>query len=336
LGEILPHAQLHAYLLTERMRRESTGSQRAYAREAMPAGTWSGQVWPTPSHTYIEYLGTQRDTVTNRHYRIKLDNAVGNYLMSLDSLTLLRDSLFKAAFPGFAIEFGEPVGGYIGLLYLQQHTAMTLYYTVGDTAQFQTRWRPSILGVPVGVSYLGYTFDRSTARYPTLLTMNEPSDEVHFLQGLAGQDLELYFPFMPQNRRVIVNHAVLELTLCSLDDEDIEAWGPVRQLEMYTFDKEGKQVLIDDVRFTLGPSGNDIISLQTHFGGIPLKNALTNSITYRCNLSAQMQKIWDGDALPLIYVRVRSRAINPERVIFCGNGSADPPKLTITYTQLGN
>lgn len=335
VGEIVTHANLHAYLLTENMKREATGSQRTYARESTPAGTWSGSIRPTPQHTFIEYSGSARDTVTSKQYRIRLDNTLAEYLMSLDSLTLLRDSLFKQAFPGFAVEFGEPIGGYIGLLYVQPQTSMTLYYTRDDTLHFQARWRPTILGVQTGISYLGYSFDRGTARYPTLLNMNESSDEVHFLQGLAGHDLEIYFPHMPLDRKVIVNHAVLELTLCELDDEDVEAFGPVRQLELYTYDKDGKQVLIDDVVFTLGPTGNDVFSLQAHFGGTPLKNAVTNKVTYRCNLSAQIQKIWDGEAIPLIYARVRSRAINPERIIFCGNSTEDPPKLTITYTPLG-
>ena len=57
-------------------------------------------------------------------------------------------------------------------------------------------------------------------------------------------------------------------------------------------------------------------------------------IRYRCNISAHLQRMLGGDASNTIYLRPRSRENTPQRITVCGNGSQDPPKLTVTYTKL--
>ncbi len=229
------------------------------------------------------------------------------------------------------MEFANPMQAYVGLLFNNTSTHLTLYYTVQDTIKKQARWIPVSFPSTPRTSHLYQFVDRQTATYPNLLLNNTSADSVHFLQGLAGMDIELYFPHLPQQELVLVNHAMLEFTVCPIDGESPDALGPPDQIEIYTYASDGTLVLIDDVGFA---SSSGLFGLQTYFGGVPLKNSSTGTITYRCNVSAQVQKMMEGSATPLMYVRLYNRQNTPKRTTLCGATGSHPPKLTITYTRL--
>lgn len=334
IGDISPMVDLDVFRLTEVMPRDTLYSSRFFAVENNPVGTLSGPIWPVQSQTYVFYGNTTNDTLTSRHLRIRLEESLAMDIMAMDSTTLVDDTLFINQVPGFALQFRNPVNAFIKTFYNNPNTNLTLYFRDADGMPKQARWTPFDPPSTLYVSHLAHRFDRNTAQYPTKLTMNEASDGFHFLQGLSGNDMEIFFPTLPRPEKILVNHAFLELSLFPLDNEDPELYGPIPQIELYTFNTQGQKVLIDDVIFALGSSGNDATSLQNLFGGFSRKNAQTGVITYRFNLSAQIQKIWDGDTQPLIFARVRRPAFNPERMIIAGFNSSTPPKLSITYTRL--
>lgn len=334
IGDISPMVDLDVFRLTEVMPRDTLYSSRSFAFDNTPVGTLSGSIWPVQEQTYVFYGNTTNDTLTSRQLRIRLAESLAMEIMAMDSTTLVDDTLFIDQVPGFALQFRNPVNAFIKTFYNHPNTSLTLYFRDADDMPKQARWMPFDPPSTLYVSHLAQSFDRSTAQYADQLLMNESSDGFHFLQGLSGNEMEIYFPSLPRPEKILVNYASLELSVLPLDNEDPETYGPIPQIELYTYNDQGEKVLIDDVIFALGSSGIDASSLQNLFGGFPRKNAQTGLITYKFNLSAQIQKIWDGSSQPLIFARVRRPAFNPERMIIAGFNSSTPPKLSITYNRL--
>jgi len=326
---------LSVYRLTERMSGDVLWSDRAFPYDPTPTGAYTGPIWPVPSFTSLEYRTSGGpDTLTRQQFRFHLEESLGQEIMALDSTRLVVDSLFLQELRGFAVAFSTPSQAWIGMLFNNANTHLTLYYTVSDTIRRQARWLPVSQPIPPGVpriAHLQQTVDRQTAQYPELLTMNVSTDPVHFLQGMAGMEVEVSFPHLATQELILVNHAVLEVAVCPLDGEDPKTFGPMDQLEIYAFGQDGRPVLIDDAIFAL-KSGN--FGLQNFFGGVPLFDEQTGQYRYRFNLSAQVQRILEGKAPPQIYIRARNAANTPRRVVICGASGAHPPKLTITYTRL--
>jgi hypothetical protein len=274
----------------------------------------------------VDYIGAI-DTQTLAQVRIPLDMALGMELMALDSATLVSDSSFLSVLNGFGVRFRDPINAYAGLYIQSSNTALNLYYTVQDTVHRQVKWVPV---TKASKSHFLYEIDRSAVTHPVLLTNSTPADSVHVIQGIEGFDLEVHFPYLALQEPVVVNLATLELTVCYLDGATSNPFGPPTQLEIYTYEDD-RLILIDDVVYALG-SGT--FGLENYFGGVPL--TLDNQhTTYRFNLSAQVQKIINGEASPTLFVRVRQGVSNPTQAVICGaSASSGAPKLTITYSRL--
>lgn len=328
-------ATYSVHRLLEPMPRDTLSSRRSFAFDPQPSGQYTGPIWPIPTQRIREYISSSTgDTITRRQFRFHLDPQIGQELMALDSTRLVDDSLFIQTLRGFALTIDQPTQAYIGLLFNNLATSLTLYYTVQDSIRRQARWTPVTLPSPPGlprISHIHQEVDRQTATYPTLLTANSPQDTLHFVQGMSGMEMEISFPYLATQELILVNRAMLELTICPLDGEDPEVFGPLDQLEIYTYDGSGKLTLIDDVTFALK---NGTFGLQNYFGGTPVKSSAPGGYTYTCNLSAQVQKILEGRASSSLFVRARGAAQTPKRAIFYGNGSQYPPRLTITYTRI--
>lgn len=326
---------LSVYRLDERLPETVLYSNRTFPFDPQPVASYTGPIWPVPTYTSVEYGSTgAADTLTRPQYRFRIDDALAQEIMALDSTRLVVDSLFLRELRGFALAFSTPGQAWIGMLFNNGNTHLTLYYTDAGGIRRQARWLPVSQPIPPGVprvAHLHQSTDRQTARYPALLTMNQSSDTVHFLQGMAGMEVEVLFPHLPSQELILVNHAVLEVGICALDGEDPSDYGLPEQLEIYTFGQDGQRVLIDDVIFA-AKSGT--FGLQNFFGGVPVVADPSGRMVYRFNLSAQVQRILEARTPPQIYIRVRNAANSPRRVVLCGAGSAHPPRLTITYTRL--
>lgn len=326
---------LSVYRLQERLPETVLFSNRTFPFDPQPIGAYTGPIWPIPAFTSLEYGATDTpDTLTRPQFRFRLDDALGQEIMALDSTRLVVDSFFLQALRGFALSFSTPSQAWISMLFNNSNTHLTLYYTVSDTIRRQARWLPVAQPIPPGVprvAHLHQTTDRQTAKYADLLTMNQSGDTVHFLQGMAGMEVEVLFPHLPFQELILVNHAELEVSVCPLDGEDPGDFGPPDQLEIYTFGQDGQRVLIDDVIFA-AKSGS--FGLENFFGGVPVEAGPDGRLVYRFNLSAQIQRILEAKTPPQIYIRVRNAANSPRRVVLCGAGSTYPPRLTMTYTRL--
>lgn len=322
---------LRVYRLQDTMSRVDLYSNRELPLQAGLLGSHEGGSWPIPQYRSIEYGSTTIDTITRSGFRIHLDPMLGQEIMAMDSATLVSDSLFKDRLKGFAVRYDQPNDGFIGLRYADSYTRLTLYYRVQDTVRRQAIWTPFSPPQALNASHIHFDIDRSKAKFKKLLTENTTQDTVHFIQGMAGSDLEIDFPYLLLQDRVLVNHALLEVTVCPLEGEAAGVLGPPDQLDMYYRDAQGNPVVIDDVSFAL-TSGS--FGLANYFGGVPKTDTATGLTTYTFNLSAIVQKIMDGKFAPPIYARVYNRQNSPKRTVVCGATGSHPPKLTITYSRL--
>ena len=326
LGQPENMVTLDVFRLEENIPDEDLITLRSFDLSGSPVGSYTGPIWPVPIRESLDYIGTV-DTQRLPQIRIPLDLSIADEIMAMDSMTLVRDSLWLSIIKGFGVRFRDPINAYAGLFVQGATTGLNLYYTVGDTLHRQVNWTP--IG-SVSRSHYSYDIDRSGVTYPDLLTNNTSTDSIHVIQGSQGFDLEVNFPYLPQHESVLVNLATLELTLCSLDGSVGNLFGPPAQLEIYTYEDD-RLILVDDVIFSLA---SGVFGLENYFGGVPLVDG-NQATTYRFNLSAQVQKILLGEASPTLYVRVRQRETNVHQALICGSSSsAGAPKLTITYTRL--
>lgn len=326
LGAPIASTILDVFRLTEKLPKEELTTDRTFSLSSTPLGTYMGSIWPAPVSKSVDYIGTI-DTQTVAQVRIRLDDALGLELMALDSASLVSDSIFVDVLNGFGVRFRNQINGYVGFFIQSDNTALNLYYSVQDTIHRQAKWVPS---ATLSKKHYHYDIDRTSIVHKDLINNNSPADSVHVIQGIKGFDLAVNFPYLPQQEPILVNLAILELTVCYLDGASSNPFGPPAQLEIYTYEDD-RLILIDDVVFALG---SGVFGLENYFGGIPLK-ATNAETTYRFNLSAQVQKIILGEASPTVYVRVRQRESNAHQTFICGASAGDrAPKLTITYSRL--
>lgn len=325
LGSPIASTMLDVFRMTEKITKEDLTTDKTFALASTPLGTYDGPIWPAPISKSVDYIGTI-DTQILTQVRIPLDKALGLELMALDSTTLVSDSLFVDKLNGFGVRFRNTINGYVGFFIQSENTALNLYYSV-DTIHKQAKWVPS---ATASKKHYHYDIDRSNLTHKDLVINNTPADSVHAIQGANGFDLEVNFPYLAQQEPILVNLAILELTVGYLDGATSNPFGPPTQLDIYTYE-DGRLILIDDVVYALG---SGVFGLENYFGGIPLK-ASSSKTTYRLNLSAQVQKMILGEASPTIYVRVRQRETNLHQTFICGASTGDrAPKLTITYSRL--
>ncbi len=325
LGIPISSTVLDVFRLTEKIPKEELTTENTFALSSMPIGTYMGPIWPVPMSKSVDYIGTI-DTQSLAQVRIPLDLALGQELMALDSTTLVSDSLFVDVLNGFGIKFRNTINGYVGFYIQSGNTSLNLYYSIG-TIHKQAKWIPV---EAVSKKHYHYNIDRSVLMHKDLVVNNTPADSVHAIQGGKGFDLEVNFPHLAQQEPILVNLAMLELTVCNLDGATSNPFGPPAQLDIYTYEDD-RLILVDDVVYSLG---SGVFGLENYFGGIPLKKS-NSQTTYRFNLSAQVQKMILGEASPTIYVRVRQRESNLHQTFICGASTGDrAPKLTITYSRL--
>jgi len=256
------------------------------------------------------------------HLRIPLDPMLGQRFLDQDTMTYVNDSTFLEFFQGLYI---KPTGTSAGLLDLnlnQSWAGMHIFYQEGgDTLKYIME-----IGT-IGRRLSQYTHEYTGSVVDPFLESSSINDSLLFLQGLQGLLVEFKIPELANLGNKVINQAILELTVASFDDYDLEAFPPVDQIVAMKRNDEGNLVFIDDVSVASN-------SLEAYFGGQPIEQS-DGSFTYRFNISIHTQYVMDGSEPETIYLAIFPRTGNPNRVILKGSGATNNPAiLKISFTDI--
>lgn len=297
-----------------------SNARYAYA----PTALGRGAALPSKDSVAVfDYAQSVLDTIAFPHLRIPIDRSIGQELLNLDTSYYTTDSLFQTFFRGIYIKPTTQSGSMAGINLGSTKAGMIVYYRT-DTLnkQFQYQFSPYVANVPV--------FKHTITGKPVEKQLGAPStsNPYFFAQGLGGVNGKIRVPNIRSLKNVIVNHAILELRVASLDGDDLSAFPPASTLVVYYRDADGVLQVVPDVSLA-------DTELSSKFGGTYQAGADPEPGLYRMNLSAHVQDMVEGKVSNELLISLLPKAENSSRVILYGAGSpAYKAKLKIAFTEL--
>ena len=273
------------------------------------------------------------DTVSKAPYiRIPLENAFGQELLNLDSVTLASDTLFWKKVRGlrFSAESQGNPGAMMAFdLNNSSFSRIRLYYkrdTVAGTFDF------TFLG---GNKFTHYSHDYTGSTVEPYL--NQKADDRLFVQGMGGLRLKVEIPYANLLDDIAINKAELELTVETLPGDN-PLLRNAAQLVFTESVGDTTVTLTSDVIYSLGPTLNSGFGA---FGGFP--GAETDQGVsvqrYRLTLTQRFQDMVDNASGDIkgqtVYLNVYPQSRSAMRAIFYGPKSpVFPAKLALKYTKV--
>lgn len=266
--------------------------------------------------------------------RIRLDDALGQELLSPSDSTIYNtNNDFKEFLKGVLLRpvVGSSMNNSI-LRFLPRHpdTRLCLYYTetvLDDNGVPSQEPRLFEFTMENDVErVLNYEHDYSG----TEVLANNPQDSLVYLQGMAGVNVKVEFPYLQATLgQSIINQAILELYPLP---PSTDAYPLPNQLVATSRDEEDNLLLIEDFAVAIQPNGAIAFSIP----GGTLDTDEQGRDVYRLNISGELQNVLDGELTePSLYLDVFSAGSNIERVVF-GNQRNNQfrARLLLTYTRV--
>lgn len=283
-------------------------------------------------HAYPEILGsksfvpkfrfTNTDTTTQT-IRVRLNTALGNRLLKMDSLNMVSNSVFLKSFKGLLIETAPlsrkgaimKIDGNSSVLVLHYHTA------AHDTLGFAYRVSENSAKVS------GYIHDYSNTAFFANLNKQTGTDSLVYLQPTGGTKVLVNIPSLAKwkdSTNYIINKATLSFRIDPvLSDFTRYEIPPQIYLKYIGISKD--DALHEKEIF---PSDADLSA--TYYGGF--YNSRTQS--YDFNITQHFQQVIkglkNGDKL---YLVAADRNTSPSRVVLKSGFSSKPILLNVIYTR---
>jgi len=267
------------------------------------------------------------------YVRVRLDDALGQELLGMDSATLVNDSAFYNKIRGLKIvtSANTSPGAMLAFnLNDEVYSRVRLFYTQDDTL-------PKIYdyffsGVNKFTHFANDYMGRDAVK-----NINKINEDFLYVQGMNGLRLKVEIPYADQLDRIAVNEADLVLTVATRPN-DFPALKAANQL-IFTIRSDTNFIFTPDVTYSLGPTLSGGFSA---FGGFPaqVSDNGTTIQQYRLALSDYLQQIVDdtsGDPeKKTLYINVYPQNRSAMRAIFYGPdpGNPYPAKLELKYTHL--
>lgn len=266
--------------------------------------------------------------------RIRLDDALGQELLEpSDSSIYNTNNDFKAFLKGVLL---RPVDGSVLnnsiLRFVPRHpdSRLCLYYTetvIDDNGNSSQEPRVFEFTMDNDVERVTH-YEHDYTGTPVL--DNNPQDSFVYLQGMAGANVKVSFPYLQETLgNSIINKAVLQLYAV---EPSSAAYPLPEQLVSTSRNAEDKLMLIEDFSVAVQPNGQIALSIP----GGTLETDEQGQNVYNFNISGELQDLLDGELPePNIYLDVFSAGSNIERLIL-GNQrhTTFKARLLLTYTRI--
>ena len=264
-----------------------------------------------------------RDTMrVPNQLRFKMTNALGERLLSLDSIQYTTVDTFLAAVAGLVLVPNNANNAMLPLnITLNASNKISLFYK--DNADVPRQYN-YLLG---GAAFSQHLHDHSTGTIGSAIGDPAISRERLYLQGSGGPSISLKFPHIEQFKDVLINEAILEMTT-ELLPEDNRNLYPLPE-QVYTAHLQDSLIVItNDVVTAVSRFGD-----PTLFGGSPIDDS--GRVVYRMNISEHFQRMIKGEAKNELFIQLAQNSTGPHRVVFKGVDDAEfPIRLKLTYTEI--
>ena len=294
---------------------------------------------PTPLTSYdftpsldslsiINYDGGVIDTIAFEHLRVPIEptDYIKDIFFNQDTLTYDNDSTFLSKFRGIQLRPTKETEGLLSFALRLNGSGIFVYYSKdNDTIPSQYRFELN----DETTRLVTYEKDYSGSVVETLLENPDlVEDSVVVVQSLAGVNIEIDIPHITDLEGIVVNKAELELTIASLEGDNLSTYEPIEQLLISNRNEDNGLNVIDDVLF----AGENLSAL---FGGVVIENSNDQPDTYQMNLSAHIQNMIDGKVGTTFTISPFQPTRNANRTIFYGpRHPTNNIKLRISYTKL--
>lgn len=306
-----------------------------YSTETLPADELLGEATFVPKP--YEAVPLPFDTTLKGAYvRIPLNNAFGQELLDLDSLTLTSDTMFWGKLRG--LRFTSSAMGSPGTMMAfdlnnTTYSRIRLYFKYdSDTISTSRLFEFSFAG---GNKFMHFSHDYSGKRVAPYI--GHPADDLLFVQGMSGLRLKIEIPYAHLLDDIAVNKAELSLTAAALPEDDPK----LRLADQVVFTEiigDTATTLTSDVLYSLGSTLTGGFSF---FGGFPEKtiDGASTVDRYLLTLTRRFQAMVDNASGDIkkqtLYVNVYPQSRSATRAVFYGPKSTTfPAKLTLKYTRV--
>jgi predicted small secreted protein len=276
----------------------------------------------------VDYTFSTADTITlPAHLRIHLPEEFGNELLNLDSSIYASTSAFLNHFNGIVVKGLKRTKGILNFDLKSDISNMTLYFHT-DTIyqQYKFAFHSN------AVKFSNFKHDYTGSIVDDFFNNKTKGDSLVFIQAMSGPNIQIEFPDPEKLGDIIVNKAELIFTYAELEEDNIKIYPPLERTII---------AIDDEVTGAFGFINDVIVGSQSGtnwFGGVveeKIDNGGEKIFTYTYNISSHFQRIIDGTAGNIIFIRAFPKQSKAERSILYGpKHSKYPVKFNLTYTVL--
>ncbi|MEO1515549.1 MAG: DUF4270 family protein [Bacteroidota bacterium] len=325
-GEVETPWNIDVYELSETMDPDATYySNDGFATKPTPLGSVNNFI---PNfRDSINVIRLDDTTGFVPHLRIRLDDALGDFFLGIDSADYADENIFLDLFKGIQVQATSQTEGLLAFSLNTTATRMALYYST-DTLK-----KEYIFDITGGSAKSA----EYAHNYGSNISLEDPTqgDSILFVQGMSGGLIQLDFPHIRNFQNLIVNKAELEFTVAVLPDDKPETFVPSRQLILVEQDSDGEFILTEDVERSV--TQQNLLDTRA-FGGNLRDTVDVDGIEiqqYRMNTAARLQDMIEGSLTTPLFIRSFTKPTNGSRVVIYGPGhSKYPMKLNLIFTNI--
>ncbi len=337
-GDTTVEQKLNVYRLAEVIPDETIYSDKRLNSETTPLGSLS--FLPKPNTRELQITQTKDDTgkVTKSdttylasRIRIRLDDKFGKQILSLDS-TNLTD--FTTWLKGMEIRAEKETGCMLSFDLSNQTgktSGLVVYYRKTGSATESVYTFPTA-GI---IKYANFKHNVESAPIKPYINNRAKADSLLFVQGMAGPNVKLEFPYLQSLGKIVINKAELELTAVN-DNTKIEAFPAIEQLLLRTARFTSIRDLSLDGAYIRSNNARPLDILTTSGGYVRTEIVDGSKLNkYYLNLTSHLQLISQGKEGTVIYLMPHFKEERASRVVLYGLKSPKyRAKLNLTYTKL--
>ena len=271
------------------------------------------------------------DTIEQPHIRVRLNQQFVDLINGLDTNAYQSDSSFWEFFPGVELRITDESDGFVSILPQPVNANQTRfagwYYfypdpTENDPASFYRT------GLNLWLPFYEKDYTGSLAQ--TLVDDGMNNDQ-SVIAGQGGLMTEITLTDLSDLDNTLINAATFTFYVDSVAGYDY-AERPVSEFLGLYHRVDGVLEAIED-RVVLGNPGSNT-AVQQFLGGDLFRNGDGRSL-YQPRLSVHLQRILDGEAEPVLYLRNVPLDRDPSRVILRGPERPElGANLTVTFTRV--
>ncbi len=332
-GDTSSLQRVNVYRLTDTISIDDIFSNKKRKSEPAPIASYLFSPKPNTTEMIVTIVKDdagvekRRDTTfATPRIRIPVDKSFAQKIINLDTTSKTN---FTSWLKGLEIRVESPTNCMMGfnLGTGTNPSGLTINYKkTGDTTNYTYTFPTT--GV---IKYTNFNLGYATAPIRPFIGSKAKGDSLLFIQGFAGTDVKLEFPYLKNLGNVVINKAELELTVAN--GTNIETFPAIEQLTLKTAQFVGTKDLNLDASY----SGSTVAELLSTSGGT-VRNETVNGVTvkkYYLNLSSHLQLMLSGKQGTILYLTPHLKEQKGSRVVLYGpKHSKYRAKLNITYTKL--